>query len=118
MPPSTFFINPAGHRCHTAGTGANPHRRQLPAVLLNELYAKYGDDCIGGGKVRSEEWFRFLRSRGYWDVHDAGARRYLLLLRSRMDAKLCHGENARQLWEETKLANGKSFFAPDRPPGG
>ncbi len=125
LPPATFFIAPDGGRCHAAGTGANPYRRQLPAELLAEFAEANGGAAAPYGT--SEELVRFLRARGYLDVYDAGARRLLLLLRkpsgagSDGDAAAASDDDAasaRQLWESTQMVSGKAFYAPNRPPGG
>ena len=75
LPPVTFYIGPDGKRCHP-GTGANPHRRRLPAELSSAVEAMRS---AGASQSKVDE---FLATQGYFKVHDAGAERHLLHLTS------------------------------------
>ena len=87
MPPATFFVGPDGVRCHLMGGGRNPHRRQIPAELLDEFRSRlHGEQPPaepGSVRLQASEvdaLASFLGERQYFRVHDAGACRLLLLL--------------------------------------
>lgn len=97
MPPATFFVGPDGARCHAMGGGRNPHRRQLPESILADFAAadavesSAATDCAATASTaagapppasRLSALAEFAAERRYFSVHDAGARRLLLLLRA------------------------------------
>ncbi|KAL1507928.1 hypothetical protein AB1Y20_007532 [Prymnesium parvum] len=85
MPPSTFFVGSSGERCHVYGSGRNPYRRQLPSELVDDfarvhnLNRPISEEDLG-------ELTSYLQAcltqaeHAFFPVHDAGAKRLLLLL--------------------------------------
>ena len=69
LPPVTFYVGPDGRRCHP-GSGPNPHRRRLPADIATAVQEMASE----------EDATRFLSTRGFFPVRDAGAERHLLIL--------------------------------------
>ena len=102
LPPVTFYVGPDGRRCHL-GTGPNPHRRRLPdevrAALEQhtcerdaasnvedvedqdadpDMAAAVEPEANKNDDEDQDDDERFLASRGYFPVRDAGAERHLL----------------------------------------